>query len=96
MNYNKIYYEKNKEHIKQLVRDRYKNKKEEINKKITCPDCGRIVIGRMYKKHLNTTIHKKGYIIPDKNKNKINKINDYNSHNLIPKFPENNGWIHFI
>lgn len=60
MDYNKIYYEKNKEHIKQLMRDRYKNKKEEINKKVVCPYCDRIVIARMYKKHLNTDIHKKG------------------------------------
>lgn len=54
------YYQNNKEHIKQLVRDRYANKKEQINKKITCDFCGRTVIARMYKKHTETNIHKKG------------------------------------
>ena len=90
MNYNKIYYENNKEHIKKLVRDRYKIKKDEINKKITCPCCDRIVINRMYKKHLNTTIHKKGKI--ERNNNIIK----------VPEFPETtptkikrDGWIDF-
>ena len=96
MNYNKIYYEKNKEHIKKLVRDRYKNKKDEINKKITCPVCQRVVISRMYKKHLNTTIHKKGYTILDNNQNKNNNIDENNKQNFIPKFPKNEGWIYFI
>lgn len=58
--YNKIYYQNNKEHIKQLVRDRYKNKKDIINEKIVCPFCGRTVIKRMYKKHTTTNIHLKG------------------------------------
>tara|TARA_R110002050_G_scaffold71798_1_gene154484 strand:+ start:198 stop:470 length:273 start_codon:yes stop_codon:yes gene_type:complete len=89
MNYNKIYYENNKEHIKKLVRDRYKIKKDEINKKITCPCCDRIVINRMYKKHLNTNIHKKGKI--ERNNNIIK----------VPEFPvitskiKRDGWIDF-
>ena len=58
--YHKIYYQNNKEHIKQLVRDRYKNKKDIINEKIVCPFCNRTVIKRMYKKHTTTNIHLKG------------------------------------
>ena len=54
--YRKEYYEKNKDRIKQQVRDRYLTKKDEINKKVKCEKCGRMVIARMIKKHLNTQI----------------------------------------
>ena len=56
-NYHKLYYQKNKTHIKQLVKERYQKKKDEINKKIRCEVCNRVIIARMYKKHCLTNIH---------------------------------------
>ena len=58
--YHKLYYQNNKEHIKELVKERYNDKKDIINEKIVCPFCQRTIIKRMYKKHLNTKIHWKG------------------------------------
>jgi ABC-type ATPase with predicted acetyltransferase domain len=85
------YYEDNKEHIKELMRNRYANNKDKINKKMVCEFCGRTVIARMYKKHCETNIHKKGRIkqtVP-----------------LLPRLqstpskattsPRNHGWITF-
>ena len=60
--YYKSYYEENKEHIKNLVKKRYAVKKNEINKKMECDFCGRTIIARMYKKHCETNIHKKGRV----------------------------------
>ena len=54
--YRKEYYEKNKDRIKQQVKSRYLTKKDEINKKVKCEKCGRMIIARMIKKHLNTQI----------------------------------------
>lgn len=85
MDYHKEYYEKNKEHIKDLVRKRYIEKKDIINKKVICPACNRIVIGRMYKKHLTTNIHNKP---PPKKEIVTKKIINNNNNN-------NNGWIYF-
>jgi len=90
MNYNKIYYENNKEHIKQLVRDRYKMKKDEIDKKEQCNLCGRIVIGRMIKKHWDTAIC---------NRIKNNKIEKKKKIKNVPEFPlikiKKDGWVDF-
>lgn len=85
MDYNKEYYEKNKEHIKELVRKKYIEKKDIINKKVICPVCNRKVIGRMYKKHLTTNIHNKPppVILPKKEIITKKIINN------------NNGWVYF-
>jgi hypothetical protein len=56
VSYRKDYYEKHKDRIKQQVKSRYLTKKDEINKKIKCEKCGRLIIERMLKKHLNTNI----------------------------------------
>ena len=91
MFYQKQYYQDNKEHIKELVRNRYKTHKDLINKKITCPDCGRVVIARMYKKHLTTNIHLK----PKTKKNIITDVSSvyYNDNKFNKK--HNDGWITF-
>ena len=58
--YRKMYYLKHKQHLLQYRKQRYETKKDMINVKIQCPHCERYVIQRMYKKHLETNIHKKG------------------------------------
>lgn len=55
--YYKEYYKINKEKMKQQIKDNYKLNKDIINRKIKCSKCGRVVIARMYKKHLSTIIH---------------------------------------
>ena len=50
VSYRKDYYEKHKDRIKQQVKSRYLTKKDEINKKIKCEKCGRLIIERMLKK----------------------------------------------
>ena len=57
--YRKLYYQKHKTYLLNYRKQRYEAKKDIINRKIECEHCGRIVIERMYKKHLNTNIHKK-------------------------------------
>jgi len=92
-NYHKLYYQKNKTHIKQLVKERYEKKKDDINKKIKCDVCNRVVIARMYKKHCSTNIHNKGpkettKKIQNEPQNLQKDFVNYNS-NIC------NGWIDF-
>ena len=80
--YRKIYYLKHKQHLLDYRRQRYENNKDIINIKIQCPECGRQVIKRMYKKHLETNIHKKG------KKRSVSKPQTYVSQSR-------NGWLEF-
>jgi len=84
--YHKIYYQNNKEHIKRLVRDRYKNKKDIINEKIVCPFCNRTIIKRMYKKHTTTNIHLKSVgegILRNPNEPQPQKASSLNTNGII-------------
>tara|TARA_R110002012_G_scaffold226028_1_gene398059 strand:+ start:16 stop:309 length:294 start_codon:yes stop_codon:yes gene_type:complete len=91
-NYQKKYYNKNREHICSLRRQKYKEEKDDINKKIKCDVCGRVVIARMYKKHLTTNIHNKISLQPKPVPQPINKDQ---CTNITKKAEVNNGWIFF-
>ena len=80
--YRKLYYQKHKSYFLNYRKQRYEAKKDIINRKIECEHCGRIVIERMYKKHLNTNIHKKG------KEEKPCEI-------VTIEKPQSNGWVEF-
>tara|TARA_R110001583_G_scaffold10901_2_gene50435 strand:+ start:124 stop:417 length:294 start_codon:yes stop_codon:yes gene_type:complete len=91
-NYQKKYYNKNREHICSLRRQKYKEEKDDINKKIKCDVCGRVVIARMYKKHLTTNIHNRISLQPKPVPQPINKDQ---CTNITKRAEVNNGWISF-
>lgn len=72
--YYRNYYLLNKETIKSQIRENYNNNKERINVKIKCI-CGRILIKRELKKHLQTKIHYKCLL----NNNEIEEIENNNN-----------------
>lgn len=92
-NYQKKYYNKNKEYICSLRRQKYKEEKDNINKKIKCDVCGRVVIARMYKKHLTTNIHNRISLQPPKPVPQ--PINKDQCTNITKRAEVNNGWISF-
>ena len=98
--YNQTYYQLHKESRKQYTRDRYIEKKDEINKKIICEKCGRSVVARMYKKHLETYIHhREGILLTPIKYNKYKKVDKCIKIEPTPsQIKENlkkNGWVVF-
>ena len=73
--YHRNYYLKHRQYFLDYRKNNYELNKEKINEKVKC-DCGRFVIKRYLKKHLETNIHNKPKIIKaepviEKNENKI-------------------------